>query len=677
MSNFDKFNKKMKAQFAKMIEGKDILFLTDVEKDWMWETYLDSFPEGTNEVFKERREFDCNACRHFIRPYGNVVAINADNTISSIWDIEDAEYPFNVVTEKMSKLVKSANIRDVFVTDEVNLGVEKNKQLLEGGEVCTWEHLSFKLPSKFKMSITTSPEAIQGKYRDAKNVFKRSMEELSIDAGITVLELIEQGSLYRGEEHKKNVEVFIKYKKDYDKVVSKKKDVWCWNNSMNNPVAKIRNTALGTLLIDLSDGVELDTAVTKFEKVMAPSNYKRPKAIFTKKMVEEAEKKIAELGFENSLERRHAVLEDITVNNVLFVNNDSKKKLGGSVFDDLKDEVVVNPKSFNKVEEVSAEDFVKNILPKATNIELMVENRHRGNFMNLIAPKNADAPSMLKWNNNFSWSYNGDMADSMKQNVKKAGGNVEGVLRFSIQWNDKYDNNNDFDAHCYEPGGNHIYFGSRTNAKTTGELDVDIQRPGSKVAVENITWTDINKMREGKYQFSVHNFSHRGGRSGFSAEIEYDGQIYSFVYDKELRNNETIEVATIEFSRANGIKFVKSLDSSVSSTNIYGIPTNQFVKVNVCMFSPNYWDEQKGIGNKHYFFFLEGCKSESSPRGFYNEHLNDKLMEHKRVFEALGSRMRVADSDTEMAGLGFSTTQRNSVIAKVEGSFKRTVKINF
>ncbi|MGD9678170.1 MAG: hypothetical protein AB7V16_07375 [Vulcanibacillus sp.] len=673
MGEFNVFKKTVENQMSFMAMHGDFYYV-NIDKDILWETYLKSFPVGTNHLFRERTEHDCSACKSFIRNYGNLVAVK-NNKLVSIWDIEIDEFPYNLVSKAMSELIHSSIIENKFFIKFSNLGTDKNVELKDG-KTFVWEHFHFNLPKSFVSNSSSSIEELQAQVRDSKNVFKRSMDELTLNAGNTILELIEQGSLYRGEEHTFAIKEFIKYKKKYDNLSENEKDNWCWVESQNNPISRIRNTAIGTLLIDISKDVDLDEAITKFEKVMAPTNYKRPNAIFTKRMIEDAQKTIEELGYSESLGRQHATVEDITVNNVLYVNRDVKAKLKNSVFDDLKSEIPTSVKKLDKVEEVSIDDFINNILPKASNVELLFESSHQNNLMSLIAPTNKDAPSMLKWNSNFSWAYNGDIADSMKQRVKDAGGKVDGVLRFSIQWNNDGKNNSDLDAHCIEPKGNHIYFGSKVNRDTTGNLDVDIRIPNGKVAVENITWLDFDKMLEGKYKFYVENFR-SNGHGGFSAEIEYDGQIYSYEYNKNLKTGEKVIVAEVEFSKKNGINFISSLNSTLSSKDIWGIKTNQFHKVSMCMYSPNYWDDQKGIGNKHYFFILNDCKNENSPRGFFNEFLKDDLMKHKKVFEALGSKMRVENSDNQLSGLGFSSTQRNSIIAKVDGNFSRMIKIIF
>ena len=36
---------------------------TGVSKDALWDTYLASFPEGSNPVYKTRTEHDCQCCK--------------------------------------------------------------------------------------------------------------------------------------------------------------------------------------------------------------------------------------------------------------------------------------------------------------------------------------------------------------------------------------------------------------------------------------------------------------------------------------------------------------------------------------------------------------------------------------------------------------------------------------
>ena len=663
---FKDFKIQLQENFKKVLADADALFVTNLDRDVIWETYLNSFPEDV------RQGFNCSSCRHFLKPFANIVAIK-DNKIVTLWDFK-TEGIYQTVAKNMHNLVISAPIANILAVKDSRLGIDSNRATLPDGSITRWDHFYLVLPAKFVTRSSDSEEAIMAGYRDSKNVFKRSLDEITTESIETVLELIQQNSLYRGEESKGMLTAFLKYKKEYAKLSDNDKDNYCWINSIKAGAAlsRMRNNSMGTLLVDISNDRDLDEAVSAFERMMAPQNYKRPNAIITKRMIDDAQKKIEELGLTDSLGRRFAVVDDITINNVLFANKGVKKAM--NVFDELKGDTTVNPKKYSKVEEVTIEQFIKDIMPKATNIEVLVENKHKNNLMSLVAPKNPTAPTMFKWDNNFSWSYNNDVTDSIKEQVKAAGGRVDGELRVSLSWF----NYDDLDLHVIEPNRHEIYFRDKKSG-TSGELDIDMNAGSgtTRQAVENIIWTNRRLMLEGLYKVVVNNYSKRESiDGGFEVEIECNGEVFNFPYDKFVRDSENVLVAEFTYSKTDGIKFQTSVEGKTQSKEIWGLNTNQFQKVSMVMYSPNHWDGND-IGNKHYFFVVEDCKNPTKPRGFYNEFLKEDLMQQKRVFEALGSKMKVEDSDQQISGLGFSSTNKNSVVCKVDGAFSRIVKINF
>ena len=678
---FTEMRDKLMEHFNKMVKDVDYLFEVAVDKDELWNLYLDSFPAGTNEIYREHREHDCSCCRQFIKTIGNAVVIK-DNQIETIWDFRTDDTTYQTVLNALSAYIKSHAVSDIYVSKFKKIGTLQNYEEMENGQMHEWTHFFVELPDRLVDKSSRSECDIKGGFRDTRNVFKRSLDEIDMDSLDTILELINSNTLYKGEEWKGTLTEFRKYKKEYDKLTSDlEKELYAWEKSVKAGIAigRIRNHSIGTLLVNVSEGMDLDTAVKKYEQIVAPSNYKRSKPIFTQKMLEDAKKKITNLGYLDSLPRRYASLDDITVNDILFSNKDSAKRIDGAadIFGELaKSAKGGNAKKFSKVEEVTIDKFLNDILPTASEVELYLENKHSSNFVSLIAPQNKDSKSMFKWGNNFGWAYSGNLTDSdMKKRVKAAGGSVTGDLRFSIQWNEDGKDDCDLDAHCETPC-TEIYYSHKHDTGTDGWLDVDIINPGRNVAVENITWTNRNTMKNGVYKFFVHQFS-GSVKSGFRAEIEFNGQVYSFEYPHSMRSGENVMVAVVTLK--DGRFTIKELlPSNVSSKEIWGVKTNEFVPVSVICYSPNYWSNvENKVGHRHVFFMLKGCINDENPSGMFNEFLVQELYEHRKVMEALGSKMRVADTDDQLSGVGFATDKRAEVVVKVIGNAERVLKVKF
>ncbi|AUR87606.1 coil containing protein [Vibrio phage 1.101.O._10N.261.45.C6] len=676
MSDFINFRNAVQKNFAKLSKG-GTLYISSVSKDDVWDTYLSSFPEGTNPLFRERTEHDCQCCKQFVRYVGRVLG-QVDGEVKSVWDFEYDGY-YGEVAQALANINRESGISGLFLHNEREIGRDHSFEQREDGTEIRWDHFHQVVPQS-----AYCPSGIgekKGAAQTNHKVLKRSITELSESAVEVVAELIDQSAIYRGEEHKGTVNLIQKLQREYKK--AEDKDLYVWNKAVElKGVSALRNTVIGTLIVDISEGTDLEDAVKKFESKVAPHNYKRSSSLVTPRMKEEAQKKAKELGIEPSLLRRYATKEDVSVNNVLFADNTVKPFMEDSVFDVLTPTKQTDwNKALKNVQEMSVDKFIKDVLPKAESIELLLENKHESNLMSLIAPVHGTAPNIMKWNNNFSWTYNGDITDSdIRTRVKGAGGVVDAPLRISLAWN----NRDDLDLHINSTSGKHTYYGSMSTGDG-GRLDVDMR--GEKFnQVENIYWQNLNTLNTGReipiwvhnYSKNVNGYSDPVREEGFVVEVEILGEIHTITYNKPVRGSGNVQVGKVLVKKDGTFEVVteQCCESSSKSKEVWNLVTKDFHKVDMVMNSPNHWDEQQ-IGNKHLFFVLEGCRNETDARGFYNEYLIQELKPHRKVFEVLASKLKAPYNEEQLSGVGFSSTQPNEVTLRVKGSFNRVIKVLF
>lgn len=686
MSNFKEFRDLISKRIDYIISKSEKLYRVNLKSDFLWDSYMDSFPPGTNEIHKERRSFDCNCCKQFIRPYAGLVAI-IDGKKESIWKV-DAEGFYQDVADYMNFLVLGANIKEVFIPEYKKLGTDKSDSAV--GE--RWYHFYYSLPEKLLNKTRRSAASIVGEYNNNYSVFKRALEEFKPETLELVIDLIEQGSVERGQEFLGLVKSFTEELNSYNSLsTSEEKDLYVWDKvvKLSGAILSIRSSSIGTLIQDLNEGKDIEASIVSHGKKVSGANYKRPKnTIITKKMYSDAVETLTKEGLLESLDRRYAVESDISINDVLYADKSVKlkKSTGNSVLDLMGEEIEkrgINTKKLENLKETSLETFMEEIIPESDSIELLLENSHINNLASITSSKIEDSKNLFKWNNNKAWTYNKGVADSIKEQVSELGGNVKGVIRYSIKWF----NNDDYDAHCIEPSGNRIYYSSTKNPRTTGELDVDIITPADrnfKGIVENITWTDINKMEEGDYEFLVHNYTERpdqGRKHGFIAEIEYKGKVWTFEYFNKIPNDKYVSVATINFNKKSGVTIKKSLPEGSAPKNVWNIKTQEFHRVKMIMNSPNYWKSVSNpTGNKHTFFILDKCiNKDLNPRVFYNEFLKEDLNSYRKFFEILGSKLKLEEESEQLSGVGFSSSRKGTLTFRVNTRKlkNKLIKVNF
>ena len=616
--------------------------------------YLAAFPEGTNPVYITNTEHDCSCCKNFINNLGKVVVINDDLSLDSVWNVsQPLPYPYDQVAATLHSALTASPILKPYYTAESRYGAESTKQLLQDGTVKTWNHFHGEVPA----SYVTPDSSIAGEQHANFLLLRRALEELAPEAVETVIDLIESNAIYRGAEYAKLVKSFQNLQGQY-RALSSNHETFIWKLYQDTALCRIRNTAIGTLLVDLSEGMNLEAAVESFEKKVAPENYKRTTALITPAMVKLAVEKITNLGIEPQLHRRLATPADVSVQNLLWVNRPTTSQESQLTQTLMKLAKPSKPKTAPQGDEVSMVDFIKDVLPRASKVQVMFDHALVPNLVTLTCAKDrTETPTLFKWNNDFAWAYKGGLADStIKQLVKAAGGATDAAMRISLAWH----NADDLDLYLTNPRGAQTYHACRSNGG--GVLDVDAHRMGyyrksaSEVLtpVENVVY---HVLIDGTYTVSVMNYKRMETREqGFTVEVESDGILAQYSFDKNVDNDGFLKIE-VENGTIAKITPAKGVHESRNGVDVWNVKTGTFVDVTSVMRSPNFWDGE--VGNEHFFFTLAECKVSERVHGFFNEFLRPELAEHRKVFEHLADTYKCEHVGVEdqLSGIGFSTTK--------------------
>lgn len=648
--HFDDFANEIMTQFNYMVNSGNPLVKVTPQVS-LFTTYLENIEPDDNPIFRERRYFDGTYDHNFIRRVGNLAMITPDYKLVSLWDFESHTL-FENAREALSNAIHNGQIVDIYLEKERIAGHKPNAD--NENPSIIWEHYYVELPDT--LVNTRNIDTAKHEVRDAHDVLKRTVQEVNVEDLQTVIDLIQENNLYRGQEFLSNLKKWVDLKKDYDNHQSEE---YLWFNAIKfGRSVGYRSTVIGTLISDLYNGVELESAIKMYESKVAPHNYKRPKSIVTAKMVEDAKETLEQLGFLDSIYRRAAKLTDIPADKILFTSQEQK---AFNVFDDMTKDSKASTKK-TKIEDAK-EMSIQNLLKELKNLqklELLPTNALQANQLVLTEAVNQDAPSPFLWSNTLSWAYiNSDTADAVTMRVKNAGGNVDGDVRVSLSW----DNKDDLDLSLYKVGSRYkIYFGNRNEFGGTLDVDANAWSIMSE-PVENIFWHNMHDLKDGKYVVIVNNYQKRTNESqGFKLQFATTEEIVTFTHP----HNDVKHKEFLTFEKSNGsVKLININKELVSQGK--SISSDKFIEIKHVLMSPNTWNKE--IGNKHFILLTEDIEVNEPVRGFFNEQLNSQLTPHRKVTEILGSKLKIQpvefESNDVAKGYGFSETMDTNLILRL------------
>lgn len=365
------------------------LFETDAVE--LWPLYLDKSPPGTQRVRT------CNACRSFVQRYGSLVVISETGEVTSaIWP-SVAPPMYEAASRALKERVERAAVTRIFLSDEQTWGYPQTG---------TWTHLAVGIPDHMRTRhAVRSAGQLMAERSEEFRMLQRSLSEFSIETVRKAHALLTSDALYRSEKVEGVGRWLLELHERLAQVKhGRTRQNLVWRAVANAPTGfcHVRSSMIGTLLEDIGAGLPFDVVKRKFAEKMNPTQYMRPQAPPSAGNIAQAEKVVAALQSAGALERRFAKLSDVQALWLPKAPEPPKVAPQTGVFGHLVKRPDAEPTTSSAPATVMTwEKFARTILPSAEAIEYLVPHS-RGEYSALVTAKNADAPTMLQWDNHVS-----------------------------------------------------------------------------------------------------------------------------------------------------------------------------------------------------------------------------------------------------------------------------------
>lgn len=392
---YEIFLSKIKKYFNSTLEsyGK-VLFNTNTPE--LFDIFLSNFPLSI------RQHYTCNTCQKFVNTFGGVVAITSEgDTIPVMW-AEDVPELYRVSVNAVKSIVAKSKITGVFYASGNVWGKSTTGD---------WRHMSV-IPGgvSFNSVVKSSFQAMAENREDYKTLIN-GLIEFPVEAVEQALLVLKTDSLYRSEKVLGVAEWLLKVHKMREVRNKRTRDNLTWLAVATAPAGfcHIKSSMIGTLLEDIVIGLPFDTISRRFSTKMHPLQYQRPQSVPTRGNIEQAEKIIAQLEAEGSLDRRFARLDELQLLWRPVEKNEPVKPSGEGVFSHIKAKGEASAVKNLEIPVITVtwKKFLETVLPTAESIEFFVPAR-RNNYTALVTAVNVDSPPILQWDteeqrNQVSW----------------------------------------------------------------------------------------------------------------------------------------------------------------------------------------------------------------------------------------------------------------------------------